>query len=180
MRQKGAMKTVARFFSLMSLVGLFLQPMSAQENWRTFRYPADGVAFDSPTEPTSEKQDQQTAAGLVTLHNYFVSLKDTEGVMFSVTNFGRKDVDLRQVLDGAKNGAVQEMAMKITSEKACALGGNEGVEFEAGNANAHVRARMYYISGRLYQAMILAPAAEPFAATLTQIFDSMALIPIEN
>jgi len=84
-----------------------------------------------------------------------------------------KDPDA--LLQGAKNGALQNSKSHLLSEQKITLGVYHGVEFEAESDAAHFSARVYIVGTTLYQTLVVYPLGAPYAGT-TRFLDSFQLI----
>jgi hypothetical protein len=80
------------------------------------------------------------------------------------------------VLDGAQQGAIDNVKAHLVSGKRITLGAYPGREFEAENDTLHFSARIYLVGTTLYQVLIAAPLGPPYAGT-TRFLDSFQLIP---
>jgi hypothetical protein len=152
-------------------------PLLQQNEWKQYSYAEDGFSISAPVKPVFSTQNKETPAGTVELHNYAVELGANSGVLISSTDFHQtKDVPANVLLQGAKNGAVQALNAKITSEKEITLAGNSGLEFAAQNDTFHMRSRMYMVKGRLLTLLAIAPISTPIPAESGRIFDSFRLV----
>src|SRR4029077_3638625 len=94
----------------------------------------------------------------------------------SSVNFPPMDMPAKELLQSAKNGAIESTNATLTSEKEIMLDGNPGLEFEAKADTVRVRARIYMVKTRLLTVLARAPLNAPFPAELSRIFDSVKLI----
>jgi hypothetical protein len=145
--------------------------------WKTYSYPADGFSAAYPSEPELQRKSIPTAAGAFELHSYIT--QDSAVALFvSVCDYGKaaegKDPDSQ--LQTAKNGALQNSASHLVSEKKIALGSYHGLEFEAESDQAHFSGRIYVMGTMLYQELIAVPLGKPFADS-ARFMDSFRLIP---
>ena len=177
MRNRFAHVLVWLFLSsvLFAAPALQQQNSNSKDEWKEYSYESDGFAVSAPAEPVLNKQSQSTAAGNVEVHNYAIELGNNSGVMISSTQFPTAQGDPKTMVQAAKNGAVNTMNAKITSEKEITLDGNPGVQFDAENANFHVHSRMYVVKGRLLTLLAVAPADGKIPPTADRVFDSFKL-----
>ena len=157
---------------------LFAAPAFQQnpkDDWKEYSFESDGFAVSAPAEPAFTKQSQNTGAGTVEVHNYAIELGNNSGVMISSAQFDNAQGDPKELLQNAKNGAVEAMQAKIISEKAITLQDYPGIEFVAENANFHVRSRMYMVKGRLLTLLALAPSNDKIPPTADRVFDSFKI-----
>jgi hypothetical protein len=80
-----------------------------------------------------------------------------------------------QVLDGAQQGALDNVKAHLVRGKTILFGAYPGREFEADNDTMHFYARVYLVGTTLYQTLIAAPLGSPYASA-TSFLDSFQLI----
>ena|SRR5579864_3806144 len=158
------------------LAAIPLQAQTGQGPWKEYSYPGDGFSLSSPTEPVFAKQDKPTATGNVEMHNYTIDMGGNSGVMISSAEIAGADtISPKTVLQGAKNGAIQTVNARLTSEKEITLDGNPGLQFEAENDAFHVRARMYIVKARLITVLEIAPQSTAIPADAERLCNSIRL-----
>jgi hypothetical protein len=81
-----------------------------------------------------------------------------------------------QVLNGAQQGAIDNVKAHLVSGKTIMFGAYPGREFEAENDSMHFSARIYLVGSTLYQTLIASPLGSPYAGTTT-FLDSFQMIP---
>jgi hypothetical protein len=157
---------------------LFAAAIGAQaQQWKTYSYPADGFSAAFPGEPQLSKQNVPTDKGSFELRAYLV--EDSQAAVFvGVCDYGSAIADRTpdQVLDGAQQGAIDNVKAHLVSGKKITLGAYPGREFEAENDSMHFYARIYLVGSTLYQTLIAAPLGSPYAS-VTTFLDSFQLIP---
>jgi hypothetical protein len=144
--------------------------------WKSYSYPADGFQASYPSAPEIQKRNIPTDAGTFELRSYIA--QDGDVAMFvGVCDYGSQVTgkDPQVLLQGAKNGALQNSNSHLVSEKKITLGVYPGVEFEAVSDAAHFTVRIYMVGTTLYQTLVVAPLGKPYAGT-TQFLDSFQLI----
>jgi hypothetical protein len=147
------------------------------QQWKTFSYPADGFSAAFPSEPTMQKKNVPTAKGSFELRAYLV--EDGKAAVFvGVCDYGSAISDRTpdQVLDGAQQGAIDNVSGHLLRGKTITLGVYPGREFEAENDSMHFYARIYLVGTTLYQTLIASPIGTPYADA-TSFLDSFQLIP---
>lgn len=149
--------------------------------WKHYNYPADGFAVSFTTLPLVQKKMVPTDAGPIELKTYAEQLGAVQ-LMVTVSNYGSalagKDTDAQ--LQGAKNAAVKNAGAHLISEKTIALDDSHGLaisglEFEAESSAAHFTVRIYIVGSALYQTLVAAPVAKPYAGT-KEFLDSFQLL----
>jgi len=144
--------------------------------WKSYSYPADGFSASFPSQPDLQKRDVPTDAGSFQLRSY-IAQEGSVAMFVGVCDYGAavtgKDPDA--LLQGAKNGALQNSKSHLLSEQKITLGVYHGVEFEAESDAAHFSARVYIVGTTLYQTLVVYPLGAPYAGT-TRFLDSFQLI----
>jgi hypothetical protein len=165
-------------FTLAFALFSFAVAISAQaQQWKSYSYPADGFRAAFPAEPQMSKRDVPTDKGSFELRAYLV--EDGQAALYvGVCDYGSAVSDRTpdQVLQGAKQGAIDNVKAHLLTEKAITLGAYPGVEFEAENDTMHFYARIYLVGSTLYQTLIAAPLGGPYVSATT-FLDSFQLIP---
>lgn len=166
-----------------SMTGMILLALTASceaqtsPQWKTYPYAADGFSAMFPAQPEMTSQNVNTAAGPFELRSYTVQI-DQVALVVDVTNCGTsldgKDPDV--ILQGGKNGALQNSQTHLTREAKISLGVYHGLEFEAENDSMHFVARAYVVGNMLYQTLVVYPVGKPYADA-ARFLDSFQLIP---
>ena len=145
-------------------------------DWKTYTYSADGFSASYPFEPELQKKNVSTDAGTFELRSY-IGTEGAVAMFVGVCDYGAftagKDPDA--LLQGAKNGALQNSNSHLLSEAKITFGVYHGVEFEAESDQAHFSARIYMVGSTLYQTLTVAPLGTPYAGT-ARFLDSFQLI----
>jgi hypothetical protein len=150
-------------------------PAAPAPDWKTYSYPADGFSSTFAFEPQFSKRDVPTAKGSFELRAYLV--EDGETAMFvGVCDYGSaiSDRSPDQVLDGAQQGAIDNVKAHLVSGKIITLGVYPGREFEAESDAMHFSARIYLVGTTLYQSLVASPLGKPYAGT-TRFLDSFRI-----
>jgi len=145
--------------------------------WKTYSYPSDGFSVSFPAEPQIQKQNVPTEAGGFELRTYLAT-PGSVALYVGVCNYGSAVAgrDPESVLNGAKNGALNNAKAHIVTENKINLGVHSGLEFEAESDNMHFSARIYLVGNTLYQVLTAAPLTDRYAGS-TRFLDSFQLIP---
>ena len=171
-------KTLPRHLAAFAAVLCFTAMLGAQApEWKSYSYPADGFSASFPSEPGMQKKNVPTDKGSFELRAYLV--EDGRAALYvGVCDYGTAISDRTpdQVLQGAKQGAINNVKAHLLREKAVTLGSYPGVEFEAENDTMHFYARIYLVGTTLYQTLIAAPLGSPYVSATT-FLDSFQLIP---
>ena len=166
-----------RSFTLAVALLAFAAALGAQApQWKTYSYPADGFSAAFPGEPQFSKQNVPTDKGSFELRAYLV--EDGQAALYvGVCDYGSAISDRTpdQVLNGAQQGAIDNVKAHLVSGKTITFGAYPGREFEAENDTLHFHARIYLVGTTLYQTLTAAPLAQPYAG-ITRFLDSFQLI----
>jgi hypothetical protein len=159
---------------------LAVSAQNAQSNeWKEHIYSDEGFAITTPSEPVLQKETKETPVGAVEAHNYVVDLGNDCGVAINATDFKiAQGIDTKMVLEASKNGTAESMNGKITSEKEIMLGKNPGIQFELETESNHMLARYFFISGKLFALISIAPRSTPISPKTDRIFDSFRLVSV--
>jgi len=149
-------------------------------DWQTYRYPADGFSASFPAQPEMSKKNVDTQAGTFELRSYIVEIGQV-ALFIGVCDYGAKveGNDPDAMLQGAKNGALENSNSHLTREAKISLGVYHGLEFEAESDSAHFYARIYLVGDTLYQTLLVYPIGSPYAGA-TRFLDSFQLIEREK
>lgn len=167
-------------FAVAVATGLGAKPLAAQATpapeWKTYAYPAEGFSALYPQGPTLNKQNVDTAAGTVEVRSYMVDLGST-ALFVAVCDYGQAAAgkDPNVLLQGAKNGAIQNAHARLTRESNITLGTYPGVEFEASSDAALFHARIYMVGTTLYQTLVVVTTGSQYPDTV-RFLDSFQLI----
>jgi hypothetical protein len=165
-------------FTLAVALFSFAAAISAQaQQWKTYSYPADGFRAAFPAEPTMQKQNVPTNKGSFELRAYL--MEDGQAALYvGVCDYGSAISDRTpdQVLNGAQQGAIDNVKAHLVSGKTITFGAYPGRVFEAENDSMHFSARIYLVGSTLYQTLIAAPFGNPYV-NATTFLDSFQLIP---
>jgi len=162
---------VVALFSLAAALG------AQAQQWKTYSYHADGFSASFPSEPQFSKRDVPTEKGSFELRAYLV--EDGQAALFvGVCDYGSAISDRTpdQVLDGAQQGAIDNVKAHLVSGKKITFGAYPGREFEADNDSMHFYARIYLVGSTLYQTLIASPLGGPYVNSVT-FLNSFQLIP---
>ena len=145
--------------------------------WKTYTNPSDGFSVSFPADPQIQKQNVPTDAGGFELRTYLAT-PGSAALYVGVCKYGSAVAgrDPEAVLNGAKNGALNNAKAHIITEAKIALGVHSGLEFEAESDNMHFSARIYLVGTTLYQVLTAAPLTDRYAGS-TRFLDSFQLIP---
>lgn len=136
------------------------------QRWKTYSYATDGFSVSFPAVPSENKQSIQTAIGPVELRAY-VAEDGNAALYVGVSDYGSATAgrDPDKVLEGAKQGALNNVKAHLLSATKISLGIYAGMKYEAENDSLHFSARMYYVGTTLYQTLIAYPINASYTST---------------
>ncbi len=150
---------------------------SAQRDWKEYVYASDGFAISAPFQPTLQKEVKETPLGQVETHNYTMDMGNDTGVAVNATDFKLvQGVDAKLILEVTKAGIAESLHGRIVSEKEVSLGAAPGTQFDLETDANHMRLRYFFIEGKLFALVSMAPRAKPLAPETDRIFDSFRLV----
>jgi len=166
----------ARFTVVMALLCLAVTLHAQTPDWKTYSYPADGFSASFPSAPEMTKKAVDTKVGPVELRSYIVTEGDT-ALFVGIADYRPQDITRTpdELLQGAKNGALQNAKAHLLSEAKITLGIYQGLEFESESDEAHFSARIYFVGHSLYQTLVAIPLGQPYANT-GRFLDSFQII----
>jgi hypothetical protein len=153
-----------------------IQPAPASQ-WQSYTYPADGFKASFPIQPGTDKKTIPTPAGSFEMRSY-LAMDGASALIISICDYGAaaSGKDPATLLQGAKNGALQNSQSHLISEHNLTLDSNPGLEFEAESEAIHTTDRLYIVGTTLYQVQVSAPITQPYAQA-ARFLDSFQLIP---
>lgn len=123
----------------------------------------NGFTAQMPGTPQKQTQSVDTAVGSVAFNTYSVQ-NGSEAFIVGYNDFpdspAIRSADPEGLLDKARDGAVQNVNGKVTSEKAVTMNGHPGKEFSGESTTpqeATFTARVYWVAPRLYQVLYIRP-----------------------
>lgn len=145
--------------------------------WKSYSYSVDGFSASFPSVPDLQKKEVPTEAGTFQLRSY-IATEGNVAMFVGICDYGSKTNGQNPdvLLQGAKNGALQNSNSHLLSETKTTLGIYHGLTFEAESDQAHFSARVYMVGSTLYQTLVVSELGKPYADT-TRFLDSFQLIP---
>ena len=148
----------------------------ANRGYRLYSYPEDGFSAYFPRTPGMQTKNIPTQTGSSEMHQYSAEDSSTALMVF-VNDYGAQlaGQDPEMVLERVKKGALTASKSRLLNERKITLGGHPGLEFESESATMHFSVRYYLVGSTLYQTMVVALLANPYADA-AQFHDSFQLI----
>jgi len=148
--------------------------------WVDFRSEEGGFMATFPGTPTRETKTVNTAQGSRDMQMYGFTDKQTP---FSVvvTELPQEQVESvgpAATLDGARDGAVANTQGILLGELIIQVSGHPGRELKiaTGGGKATIRARLFLINNRLYQALVVTPADDSYAPSVRRFLESVKFL----
>lgn len=130
-------------------------PSSTPDNsaaWETVS--ENGFSILMPGKPTKNEQSIPSAAGPLPIHMYTLS-HGYEGYITGYTeypDFVFSSADPEDLLDGAQQGAIQNVSGQVTSQRKITIAGSPGREIVGTSPSKNIgfTARVYIVKPRMY------------------------------
>ncbi len=163
---------------------IFIAIGCGKAEWKDFKSEAGAFSVQLPGTPV-EKTEPVNVAKLGTINMVTYTLEQKDGAYMAAYNdypyglFEQTTPD--KVLDGARDGAVRNVQDgKLVSEQKIELDGNPGRDIVAEgmqqNITFVVKARIYLVKYRLYQAMAILPKEQSSSIDAAKFLDSFKLV----
>ncbi len=144
-----------------------------------YRSTSGGFSIRFPGGRTPDLEDKPIAGGLVTLH-FFKSQKGSSAYIVGYNELPKSGRTAKQVLDDARDGAIESIGATLEKEIPLTIDGNPGREVvmtaEKSGINLRQRLRMYIVKSRLYQTIAVSPTFAPQPADEQDFLDSFTLL----
>ncbi len=175
------MKT-ARLRSLLCSLLLVAACNTAAPKLEEFASEPGGFAVAAPRALEEDVASVETAVGPIDIHTFTT----TQGETAYIVAYSDYPADLitqsdpQQVLNGSRDGAVQNVGGTLVSEESIDLDGNPGKALvidtttDTGDA-ATVNARLYLVDNRLYQILVVVPKGGEESTSTEAFLDSFSL-----
>lgn len=146
------------------------------ENWQKYEYASEGFSATYPSLPSLAKQSVPSAAGNFELRSY-TATSGSVALYAAVCDYGSvvAGKDPSVLLQGAKNGALENSKSHLMREQNITLGVYPGLEFEAASDQAQFTARLYMVGTTFYITLVTSPLNAPYAGT-TRFLNSFQII----
>jgi hypothetical protein len=170
----------SRIHAVLLVVCVFFLVASAQDNWKGFVYLEDGFSITLPVSPQFKTSVLDSAIGKLEVHTYSLDLGSDRGFAMNVIDYKTKTEPtpekIKEILQIAKNGAINDMGGKLTVENEVELSGHKGIDFTSESGAYHLHSRFYFVGSKLYTLMTISPVKLPIASEADRIFDSLRFL----
>jgi hypothetical protein len=153
--------------------------LSQTTEWNKFVSPDDQFSVNFPTHPKRESDIVNTPDGKAELIQY---MSKKGNILYAVMygDYPAKGIigkSQDELLNNARDGAVNNVQGKILSETIISKEGYPGREFAVKvEPNSVVTAQIVLRNNRIYQVMVVAPSDELFTSKRRQFLDSFEML----
>ncbi len=163
------------------LVMALLMAGCGQSRWTEYRSNKGGYSVEMPHAPKESSDKIPTDVGTITFH-MALSEGRTWGFASAYADFPDWTVDkkdAKELLHGARDGALRNIGGKLEKESWIELEGHPGIElvFSAPSQKIKAKARIYLVKNRLYQVLGGQTEDAYDEAELDRFLDSFRLRP---
>ena len=139
-------------------VATALNAQAEKEQWKTFKYPADGFRINFPSEPKLEQQKKPTKAGTILMNSYCAQLSETH-LCVAVIDQGPEATGFTPdaLFERTRLAVISAPKTHKLNESDIDLDGHKGVDLETENDSVHIFTRIYLVDRTLYQTMVTVP-----------------------
>lgn len=128
----------------------------------TFVSDEGNFSINFPGTPTEETQSVPTEVGNIEMVTFMYEKSATEVYMVAYSDYPSALIELsnaKDLLGGAKDGALGTYGATVSTEKDITVDGNPGMYFKANSDSYYVTYEIYLVENRLYQIVILKDGA---------------------
>jgi hypothetical protein len=174
--------------SLLIVAGIFQLFFSAlaafgADTPNVFVSQAGRFSVAAPVEFAEQSQSVETQVGTIEIHMFVGALGDTAFVV-SYCDYPEEVVkanDPKKMLDGSRDGCVANVNGKLALETLLSLEGNPGRELVIDitaddGGQGTVKSRLFLVSSRLYQLIVVAPKGKVPASVMDDFLQSLKLL----
>lgn len=132
-----------------------------------------------PGKPTLTKEPVDTELGKIQMYTYMYEESVSKVYMVAYSDYPKAAIesgDTDVMLDGAKNGFLKNLNLRIDEEKDITLGDYEGIYFKAQGGGYYTVMKDYLIENRLYQIGILTDKSYPSQTDIDAFLNSFELV----
>ena len=164
-------------FVIISGIFYYMRGGGKLEGFEPFHSDEGRFSILFPGEPERKLQQEKTPIGTVEFVMYQAGSKEIGFMVGYVDHpqsmFEGPNVDIEEMLDGARDSAVQNVKGILENEKVLDFHGNPGREIEIKvPKKATIRVRVVLIGNRLYQVMAVSESKSALKEKAPKFFDS--------
>lgn len=130
-------------------------------------------------EPELSKDTVGTDVGTIQMYMYMYEKSATEIEMLAYSDYPSSMVEQSNaddLLQGAKNGAVNNLNATVTEENKIDFNGNPGLEFKADNGQYYVHYKLVLKNNRLYQIALMRDGAQPSDEAINNFIKTFEIV----
>ena len=144
--------------------------------WKEYSSDEGKFKVDFPGNPSLKTQKVNTAVGEIQVNMVLLEVRGV-AYMASFNDYPSefiKNSNEKDLLDGARDGAVANVQGKLLSEQIIELNNAPGREIRVESADGKntIVARIYLAGSRLYQVLVVTPKANGFDKNIKKFLDS--------
>ena len=162
-------------FIIVSSIFYLVRGEGKPEEFKAYRSDEGRFSILLPGTPERTVQKVNTPVGILEFIMYQTG-SDRIGFIAGYVDYPPKmfeDADIESMLNGARDGAVQNVVGELKDEKVLDFHGNPGRELEINVPNkAIIKSRIILIGTRLYQTMAVSKSKNALRTNCPKFFDS--------
>jgi len=143
-----------------------LNAQAEKEQWKPYKYPADGFRITFPSEPKVEQNKKESKTGAILMNSYCAHLSETY-LCVAVIDQGPEATGFTPdaLFERTRLAVISAPRTHKLNEADIELDGHKGVEVETENDTVHIFTRIYLVDRTLYQTMVTVPLAGRYPGT---------------
>lgn len=168
---------LARHLAVSAALFCLAAALSAQtDQWKSYKYPADGFRASFPSEPKLEKTQKEAKLGSILMNSYCAQIEETS-LCVAVIDQGPEATGLTadMLFERTKLAVVAAPKTRKINDSDITLDGHKGTEIETANETLHQFTRVYLVDGTIYQAIVICPLQHRYPDA-ARFLDSFKLI----
>jgi len=143
-----------------------LNAQAEKEQWKTYKYPADGFRVSFPSEPKLDQNKKAAKSGAILMNSYCAQLSETY-LCVAVIDQGPEATGFTPegMFERTRLAVISAPRTHKLNEADIDLDGHKGIEIETENDTSHIFTRIYLVDRTLYQTMVTVPLAGRYPGT---------------
>lgn len=169
------------FRNLISFLALFLTLNLFAQDWKIHRNSELEFRADFLGEPKTTIQKVPTAVGELDMH--MVSLQGDDNTFMSIirTNYPEGSLtDVKTALDGAVNGAVNNVSGKLISDKEDVFNGYPGRKIKIHSQGMYLFMNVYLVEDSMYIAQVVCLEGSEESPLINKFLNSFDIIKVKK
>jgi len=169
------------FRNIISFLALFLTLNLFAQDWKIHRNSELEFRADFLGEPKTTIQKVPTAVGELDMH--MVSLQGDDNTFMSIirTNYPEGSLtDVKTALDGAVNGAVNNVSGKLISDKEDIFNGYPGRKIKIHSQGMYLFMNVYLVEDSMYIAQVVCLEGSEESPLINKFLNSFDIIKVKK